>query len=462
MNLITRFCKPPHSTEGEQAVIGIVLLDGSRVGTVVHAGGSNLFLDPVHAEIFRIIQQKDRDGNLVDVTTVAAAMAGHPGLDSLGGLAYLARLAVNARSPSSLMGLLDLLADQSKKRQIFEMTQVIQAALADGEESADQIIARLEAALAAFGTVKRAGPISMMKAVVTAIEQIEAARLGQVTDVVRSGIAALDRIIPGFYPGELILIGGRPSMGKTAVALSFALNMARAGQGVCIVSLEMNPEALAMRAVSEQTAVQDAALPYAHMRQGSMDREQHTNMLTAAKIVADLPITFLPQNFSDIGALIYGVKRVQRDMNGNLRLLIVDYAQLLKAEGHSRYEQITAISLALKALAGQLNIPVIALSQLSRAVEQREDKRPTLADLRESGQLEQDADTVMFCYRDEYYLKRMQPAEQDLEATATWLRAMDTARGRLDIIVAKQRQGEIGTATMRFDPAVNRIWEDTL
>lgn len=462
MNQITRLSLPPHSTEGEQAVLGLILLDGSRIGKAVSAGGVNLFLDPVHAEIFRIAVQMDRDGNLIDVTTVAAAMAGHPGLDSLGGIRYLSSLAINARSPSMLAGLLDFLADQSKKRHILEVIQATQAAIAGGEEDGDQIVARLEAALAAFGTEKRAGPVSMMKAVAIAMEQIEAARLGEATYVVRSGIAALDRIIPGFYPGELILIGGRPSMGKTAVALSFALNMARAGQGVCIVSLEMNPEALAMRAVSEQTAVQNAALPYAHMRQGSLDGEQRTNMLTAAKIVADLPITFLPRNFSDIGALIYGVKRVQRAMNGNLRLLIVDYAQLLKTEGRSRYEQITATSLALKALAGQLNIPVIALSQLSRAVEQREDKRPTLADLRESGQLEQDADTVMFCYRDEYYLERMRPAEHELEATATWLRAMNTAHSRLDIIVAKQRQGEIGTATMRFDPAVNRIWEDTL
>ena len=138
--------------------------------------------------------------------------------------------------------------------------------------------------------------------------------------------------------------------------------------------------------------------------------------------------------------------------------MIVDYAQLLKSNAKGRYEQITEISIALKALAGQLNVPVIALSQLSRAVEQREDK---LSDLRERGQLEQDADAVLFCYRDEYYVERERPAPDDpLEDHEDWTAAMEKARNRLEIIVAKQRQGEVGTARVRFNPALNLIWED--
>ena len=450
----------PHSVEAEQGVLGSLLLDGSRIGTAVRAGGDSLFLDPVHADIFRIAAAKDRAGDLVSPVTVAAAMADHPGLMDLGGRGYLARMAGAAPAPSSLKGVVSLLADLSAKRRLMQMIEAAQAAISSGEESAARIASRLEASLVSLEPSDGAGPVSMMKAVTIAMEQVHAAYTGQPDGAVRSGIAALDRITPGFYPGELVLIGGRPSMGKTGVALSLALNAARAGQGVCIASLEMNPEAMALRALSEQTAQQHVAVSYAKMRQGDMTEDQTASLRTAAQIVAELPVMFLPRNFSDIGALIAGARQVQRAMNGNLRLLIVDYAQLLKAEGRSRYDQITSISMALKALAGQLNVPVIALSQLSRAVEQREDKRPVMADLRESGQLEQDADAVLFCYRDEYYLERERPDDHDLDATAAWQEAMERARNRLEIIVAKQRQGEIGTAKVRFNPALNLIWED--
>ena len=173
-----------------------------------------------------------------------------------------------------------------------------------------------------------------------------------------------------------------------------------------------------------------------------------------------LPITFLPRQYSDIGALFAGARQVQRAMGGGMRLLIVDYAQLLRSQAKGRYEQITEISIALKALSGQLNVPVIALSQLSRQVEQRDDKRPILSDLRESGQLEQDADAVLFCYRDEYYLEREKPEDYDFDALGDWQAAMERVRNRLEIIVAKQRQGATGTAVVRFNPAINLVWEE--
>lgn len=247
-------------------------------------------------------------------------------------------------------------------------------------------------------------------------------------------------------------------MGKTGVALSIALNAARAGHGVCIASLEMNPEAMAMRALSEATANARNAVYYSKMRRGDMSEPQIDTLRKCAIEVANLPITFLPRNFADIGALMAGAKQAQRTMQGGMSLMVIDYAQLLQSKAQNRYEQITEISIALKRLAGQMNVPVLALSQLSRAVEQRDDKRPMLSDLRESGQLEQDADTVMFCYRDEYYLEREKPA--DMEQMEAWESSMRQAANRLEIIVAKQRQGEIATARVRFNPATNLIWED--
>ena len=195
------------------------------------------------------------------------------------------------------------------------------------------------------------------------------------------------------------------------------------------------------------------------MRKGDMNETDARNMVEAGQEIGALPIVFLPRTYSDLGAMFSGAKQAHRMMQGGMKLLIVDYAQLLRSTAKSRYEQITEISIALKSLAGQLNIPVLALSQLSRAIESRDDKRPMMSDLRESGQLEQDADTVLFCYRDEYYLERERPDENDTEAFSAWQMALNNVKGELEVIVAKQRQGEIGTAKMRFNPATNMIWE---
>jgi replicative DNA helicase len=461
MNRVTRIHdKASYRTEAEQAVLGLLLLNGALCGRAIRAGGEGLFFDPIHAEIFRVIADKDRAGDLVSPVTVSATMGDHDGLSQLGGGAYIARLAGASPAPSSLKGYIELLADLSHKRRIGDLLADAQAAIARGEDAASHIAARLEAGLIAQAPPESAGPVSMLRAVTGAVEQVRAAYEGDGDAVVRSGIAALDQIVSGFYPGELILVGGRPSMGKTGVALSLALNAAREGHGVCIASLEMNPEALALRALSEQTAQQADAVSYANMRRGAINEAQVASIQAAAKAIADLPITFLPRQFADIGALMAGAKQVQRAMDENLRLMIVDYAQLLTAKGETRYEQITRISNALKHLAGQLNVPVIALSQLSRAVENREDKRPIMSDLRESGQLEQDADTVLFCYRDEYYVERSKPSDHEaVDKHELWNAAMKKARNRLEIIVAKQRQGSIGTAHVFFNPAINRIWE---
>jgi hypothetical protein len=198
------------------------------------------------------------------------------------------------------------------------------------------------------------------------------------------------------------------------------------------------------------------------VNEGEMTEAQMRSVLDVVqRDVADMPIEFLPPSYRDIGAIFAGVKQVQRRLGGNLGLVIVDYLGLIKGDGKSRYEEITNISIALKGMALQLKVPVLALSQLSRAVESRDDKRPQLSDLRESGQLEQDADTVMFCYRDEYYLERERPPEDDIELWAKWDDARQKAKNRLEVIVAKQRQGEIGTAHMMFNPALNTIWDES-
>ena len=447
--------------EAEQAVLGTALLDSNFCGAIQRAGGEQLFAEPVHARIFAIAAERERAQMLVSPVTVATAMASDPGLAELGGAGYVARLA-GATNTTLARGYLEMLADLRAKRTMVAAMAAARDEITTGEEAAVKIAGRLEAALLeASVAAGNAGPVSMLKAAATAMEQVAAAYRGEPGDAVMTGISALDQILGGLHPGEMILLGGRPSMGKTAVALSIATRAARAGHHVAIASLEMNPEAMALRAIAEATAEAGTAAAYADIRRGAITAEQMQAVAHAAcHTVGELPITFLPRHYSDIGALMAGAKQIHRIAPSGLRLLIVDYAQLLRSQARGRYEQITEISIALKALAGQLNVPVLALSQLSRAVEQRDDKRPTLSDLRESGQLEQDADAVLFCYRDEYYLQREKPDDDDLELLADWTAAMDRARNRLDIIVAKQRQGEVGTARLRFNPATNLIWED--
>lgn len=450
----------PISVEAEQQVLGALLLNGEDVSRVEPFGGASIFYDPCHAEMYRIIAQRVRDGVLVSPVALSEWAKGHEGMKQLGGPGYLARLAAASISAFALDDYCDLLADLKAKRDLLDAMGAAKSALERGEDSASIVSGRLEAALVALDARSGAKPVTMTAATHKAVQEAWAAREGVEVNAVHSGIGALDRIISGFYPGELIILGGRPSMGKTAVALSMALNVARAGHGVVICSLEMNPEAMALRAISEATARRSKAMSYAAMRRGEIPDLALETFTESAREVSQLPITFLPRQFSDVGALFAGAKQARRILGDNMKLLIVDYMQLLSAKAANRYEEITKISMALKALAGQLNVPVLALSQLSRAVEQREEKRPMLSDLRESGQLEQDADAVMFCYRDEYYLEREEPDRGDVDRHEAWQGAMNARRNRLEIIVAKQRQGAIGTAHVRCNPALNLIWED--
>ncbi|AZV00257.1 replicative DNA helicase [Paracoccus kondratievae] len=448
------------SPEAEQQIVGALLDGASGFSLIARNGGIDLFADPLHREIYRTVEKKANAGELVSLITIKAAMESCPVLAEYGGPAYLVRAAGAYLGHAAIGGYVEMLSELARKRHLSRAIADAQSALATGEETADRVAARLETAIiAAESSGGSQKPVGMLAAVTAAVEQARAAYHGETDDVVKSGIPALDKIVPGFYPGELTLIGGRPSMGKSAVALAIALNVARAGHGVAIASLEMTPEAMAARALSEATAHARNAVPYTSMRRGDMTEAQFKAVVEEAQFVAKLPITFLPRAYADLGALISGARQVLRATQ-NLRLLIIDYAQLLKADGRSRYDEITAISMALKALAVSMNIPVIALSQLSRQLENRDDKRPQMSDLRESGQLEQDADNVMFCYRPEYYLERKKPEADDPEAYSEWEALMAKHRHALEIIVAKQRMGQIGTAHVKFAPAVNKIWED--
>ena len=447
----------PFSTEAEQTLLGSLIANPDHIGRV---GKSNLFYDEVHKELFEAIKKRDRQGLSINAAALEQFAEGHEGLKELGGSKYLARLISIARPARDIPHYTDILSDLKSKRDIVDAAEQSKIEIAQGQDPADIIAGRLEAAIINVGSSSKHAPVSMLKATTQAVQQVLDAHSGENKAYVNSGIKGLDHFISGFHPGELILLGGRPSMGKTALALNIALNVARQGHGVVICSFEMNPDALALRAISEATNKYGDPINYTSMRAGQVkDLEAFKN---AAKEVSELPITFLSRHYSDIGALFAGAKQSRRILGEDkMKLLIVDYVQLMRSNTANRYELITEISTALKNLAGQLNVPILALSQLSRQVESREDKRPMLADLRESGQLEQDADAVLFCYRDEYYLQRQEPElGKNPEKREAWENAMRATKGRLEIIVAKQRQGAVGTVKLRCNLALNKIWED--
>ena len=464
MNEVHRLKPPPEtplaaSIEAEQMTLGLLLLRNELIPAAIQKGGAALFCDPVHAAIFESMVERHQQNALASPVTISDAMRGHDGLTELGGGRYLVKLAGASISSCALPDYLNLLADWRRKRDILgAMAQANREIMRD-DVPADDVAARLEAALVASEPAGRDGPVSMLAAVNTAMQHVMAAYHGDEGRAIKTGIGRLDEIIGAMFPGDLVYLGGRPSMGKTALALSIALNVARSGHQVAIASLEMTPDAMAMRAISEQTALQGRAVEYASMRRGDMAEFHAESAVRAAQIVGELPINFLPRQYNDIGALAAGVKQLAR--RGDLRLIVVDYLQLMRSNirGNTN-EQVSDLSKNLKALAMQLEVPVLALSQLSRAVEQREDKRPVLSDLRDSGSIEQDADTVLFCYRDEYYLSREEPEMDDHEAHEAWQAAMEKKRNRLEIIVPKQRAGQIGTARVRCNPALNLVWED--
>lgn len=455
--------EPPHSVEAEQQLLGAILIGGATVDVVTSQGGAAIFYDPVHAEIFKVCNRLAKAGRVVSPVTVSAAFPAEydESLSQIGGKAYFARLAGAAITPRFAADYAGLLADEKAKRDILGIMRQSQADLSAGDLSASDVAAKMEAAISVLGHSSSAiRPVSMLKAVTDALSDSIDAYSGESSAMVPSGIRALDHFTGGFGAGELWLLGGRPSMGKTGVMLSMALNAARAGHPVVIASLEMTPKAMATRALSEQTAQNNFATAYQDIRRGSYGPGNKDAIAEAAKALVDLPVSFLPREYQDADLLQVGVKQALRG-NGSdkMPLVLVDYAQLMRSKARSRYEQITDISLALKGLAMSLEVPLIALSQLSRALEQRDEKRPMMSDLRESGQLEQDADGVIFCYRDEYYLQREEPDTADLDKYDLWQRAREASRNKLELIVAKQRQGEIGTAHVMFNPAINRIWE---
>jgi replicative DNA helicase len=394
------------------------------------------------------------------------------GLKELGGPAYLARLAGAAVSAFAVRDYAQMIYDLSVRRDLIRLGRDISAKAAQvdvASEPREQIVEAEQQLykLAEQGQVD-SGFQSFLKAVTDAVNVANAAyqRDGGLAGV-STGLIDMDKKLGGLHRSDLLILAGRPSMGKTSLATNIAFNIAKAykrgklhdgsegavnGGVVGFYSLEMSAEQLAARILSEA-----AEVPSDQIRRGDMTETEFRRFVDAAKALEACPLYIDDTPALPISQLAARARRLKR--THGLDVLIVDYLQLVRGTGKSenRVNEISEITMGLKAIAKELDIPVIALSQLSRQVENREDKRPQLSDLRESGSIEQDADVVMFVFREEYYVEREKPSDDNLEEMAKWQEKMERLHGRAEVVIGKQRHGPIGTVELSFEGRFTRF-----
>ena len=462
----------PHSIEAEQQLLGGLLNNNDLYYSLEDKVEPEHFYDPVHSRIFEIISTRIKDGKLASAVTVNTFLTEDEGLKELGGSSYLAQLMAGSVASSAIKDYSKLVYDLAIRRELIILGQEISSraqSIKVDEQPEEQIILA-EQNLYKIGDSGKSetGFKSFLKALGEAVQVANAAhhRDGNLAGI-STGFIDLDKKMGGLHSSDLIILAGRPSMGKTSLATNIAYNIAKSfkkndnadgtsetvnGGIVGFYSLEMSAEQLAARILSET-----AEIPSEQIRRGDMTESEFRRFVEAAKSIESSPLFIDDTPALTIAQLASRARRLKR--THGLDALIIDYLQLVRAGSSrdNRVNEISEITQGLKAIAKELNIPVIALSQLSRQVENRDDKRPQLADLRESGSIEQDADVVLFVYREEYYKEREKPSDHDLEKMAIWQEEMDRLHGRAELILGKQRHGPIGTVELSFEGKYTRF-----
>lgn len=466
--------EPPSNLEAEMGLLGAILANNRALERVSDFLEAEHFYDPIHAKIYTACKSLIERGQQASPTTLKHFFEG-PEFEQVGGHRYLAELAKSSFTIINARNYGKLIHDLHLRRELIELgTDVVNSAYShDPEDHAANQIETAEQGLfnlATIGSVE-GGFESFAQAMMEAVDRAANAFNRQTPYAgVPTGFHGLDQLLGGFHKSDLIVLAGRPSMGKTALATNIAFNVAGSpdlatGEDgstepvtspvVGFFSLEMSSEQLATRVLAE-----NAEIASDRIRRGELNQNQFDKMYQASQRLQATPLYIDDTPALSISALRTRARRLQRSNKG-LGLIVVDYLQLLQpsrsGRDANRVQEISEITRGLKTLAKELDVPVLALSQLSRAVEQRDDKRPQLSDLRESGTIEQDADVVMFIYREEYYLQNKQPGERlDLtpekqqQRMQRWEDAMEAARGKAEIIVAKSRHGPTDSIMLRF------------
>jgi len=424
---------PPHSVEAEQAVLGGLMLDASAWDGVADLIESRDFYRRDHQLIYAAIAELVETQSPCDAVTVSESLSNKGIVDEVGGLGYLARLTRDTPSAANARAYAGIVRDHALLRQLVQAGgEIASSALDTRGRAPSELVEEAERRvfeIAEKGTRTRAGFRAVKDVLPDTVDKID--RLHQNPGAftgVATGYTELDRMTTGFQPGDLIIIAGRPSMGKTTLAINIAENAAIDRQvPVAIFSMEMSAEQLTMRMISSLGRVSQG-----HLRTGNLSAEDWPRITSATEVLAQAPI-FIDETAGLTPTEIRArARRLKREKG--LGLIVVDYLQLMTVSGNkeNRATEISEISRSLKALAKELQLPVVALSQLNRSVEQRQEKKPVMSDLRESGALEQDADVILMIYREEVYEPNT------------------TRKGIADIIISKQRNGPTGEVQLTF------------
>jgi replicative DNA helicase len=466
--------QPPHNIEAEQALLGAILINNEALDRVSGFLRPEHFYEPVHRDIYEISSKLIQAGKQATPITLRTFFENHDRIDAeLTVPQYLGRLAANAATIINAADYGRTVFDLATRRQLITIGEDLVNTAYDTpvdfppEEQIQETEGRLYAL--AEGSKYGQGFVTFGHALTQAIDMAAAAyqRDGHLSGL-SSGLTDLDGRMGGLQASDLIILAGRPSMGKTALVTNIAYNVAKAyraerqddgtdkvvdGGVVGFFSLEMSAEQLATRILSEQ-----AEIPSEKIRRGMITEDEFRRLSEVSRVMATSPLYIDQTGGISIAQLSARARKLKRQKG--LNLLIVDYLQLLSGSGgrgqENRVQEITQITTGLKALAKELAVPIIALSQLSRQVEQREDKRPQLSDLRESGSIEQDADVVMFVFREEYYVERQKPSEGTVEFT-DWMAKMQMVSGKAEVIIGKQRHGPVGTVQLAFESQFTRF-----
>jgi replicative DNA helicase len=471
------FRSAPHNLEAEQALLGAILINNDAMERVSDFLDAEHFYDPLHQQIYDTAAKLIASGKQATPITLKTFFETAEPIDA--GLTvpqYLGRLAAHAATIINARDYGRTVYDLATRRQLILIGEDVVNAAYDSpvdfppKEQIEEAETRLFA-LAETGKYGQ-GFLAFNNALTNAIEMAGNAykRDGNLSGI-STRFTALDNKMGGLQASDLIILAGRPSMGKTALATNIAFNVARSrlrslqdkpdlgpndpahdGAIVGFFSLEMSAEQLATRILSEQAGIGSEKI-----RRGMISEPEFKQLVSVSQEMAAIPLFIDQTGGISIAQLAARARKLKRQEG--LGLLIVDYLQLMTghaSKSDNRVQEVSQITTGLKALAKELNLPIIALSQLSRAVENREDKRPQLADLRESGSIEQDADIVMFVYREEYYVERTKPAEGTPEFQ-DWLAKMSMINGKAEIIIGKQRHGPIGTVQLQFEGSVTRF-----
>lgn len=454
----------PQNLEAEQALLGAILLNNRAIESVSEFLLPDHFYYPAHSKIFEAIGTLIERGYVADPITLRDFFNSEEALKSVGGAEYFVDL---AQSVISIMNTADygkLIYDLFLRRELIRIAQETNdnCRAKEVDSSALEIVEDVEKKLYNLVTTQNAGTTTTFQEALTqAITTAETAfkRDSHIVGV-STGLVDVDRWLGGLHPSDLLIIAGRPSMGKTALATNIAFNAAQMlaskpsdGAAVAFFSLEMSAEQLAMRILASESSISSDKI-----RRGSIRQEDFPKFIEVSRRINSLQLFIDDTPGLGLSALRNRARRLKRQHN--IGLIVIDYLQLIEASSKkssdSRVQEVSTITRALKGIAKELDVPVLALSQLSRAVEQRDDKRPQLSDLRESGSIEQDADVVMFVYREEYYEARKEPKEGTDEHYA-WQQKMNSIYNQAELIIAKQRHGPVGTIRLFFDGQLTKF-----